>query len=189
MSTLIVLAQGIETDYQGDITGSVKVCRPDMATAIGETNLPYIRETIGVPDSTAAGIVYGNFLIKAQTSLSGDFVILNIGCMMERDNVNSYALLVEGKTQLDNYKSIYRPFSSESDNLLTHVLNYFATTRGLLFAKKLDIIIGTPVYGHVQGQRVIGDGGETEFESSNETWIFRATYPWGTAGNIVSWRE
>jgi len=189
MSTLIALAQGIETDYQGDIAGSVKVCRPNMASPIAEGNLPYIRETIGVPDSQAAGIVYGYFLVKAQTGLAGDFSILQVGMMMERDNPSSYALLIEGKTNLDNYKSYYRPFETESDNLWTHVLNYFRDVRELVFIEKIDIEIGTPVYGHVKGQRLIGDGGATEFESRTETWIFKAEYPWGTPGNIVSWRQ
>jgi hypothetical protein len=189
MSTLIVLAQGIETDYQGEIAGSVKVCRPNMAAPIGAGNLPYIRETIGVPDSQAAGVVYGHFLVKAQTSLAGDFSILQVGMMSERDNVNSYALLNEGKIALDGYKSFYRPFESEVDNLWTHVLNYFRDVRDLVFVRKIDIQISTPVYGHVSGQRLIGDGGAVETESRNETWVFRASYPWGTPGNIVSWRE
>jgi len=189
MSTLIDLAQGIETDYQGEISGSVKVCRPNMAAAIGAGNLPYIREMIGVPDSQAAGIVYGYLLVKAQTSLSSDFSILQVGVMFERDNANSYSILADGRVILDVYKSTYRPFSSESDNLLTHVLDYFADTRNLLFAKKLDIQIGTPVYGHVQGQKAIGDGIGEDDTALSETWVFQATYPWGTPGNIISWKE
>jgi len=188
MSTLIDLAQGIETDYQGDISGSVKVCRPNMAAAIGAGNLPYIREVIGVPDSQAAGVVYGYFLVKAQTSLSNDFAILEVGCIYDRDNASSYSIAGSGRTVLDNYKSYYRPFASESDNLLTHVLNYFATERDLLFAEKIDITIGTPVYGHVQGQHVVGDG-ITGTGCYSETWVFQATYPWGTPGNIISWKE
>jgi hypothetical protein len=189
MSTLVSLATGIETDYQGDIPDSIKVCRPDMSVAISDTNLPYIHETIGVPDSTAAGIVYGNFLVKAQTSLSNDFVILNVGCMMEKNNDNSYSLLVGGKTTLDNYKSFYRPFSTESDNMWTHVLNYFRDTRGLVFVKKISIVIDTPVIGQINGLHLIGDGGAVEITSNNENWTFKASYPWSTPGNIVSWRQ
>lgn len=189
MATLIALAQGIETDYQGEISGSVKVCRPNMSEAIGSSNLPYIREMIGIPDSQASGIVYGYLLIKAQTNLSGDFVILYVGVMFERDNSNSYSLLVDGRVALDNYKSVYRPFTSESDSLLTYVLDYFANTRGLLFAKKIDIQIGTPVYGHVQGQKTVGDGVGENDTALSETWVFQASYPWGTPGNIVSWKE
>jgi hypothetical protein len=189
MSTLIELGQAIENGYKGDIATSIKVCRPNMSAAISISNLPYIRETIGVPDSQAAGIVYGYFLVKAQTSLDGDFVILNIGCMMERDNAASYSLLVEGKIALDNYKSYYRPFETETDNLLTHILNYFRDVRELVFVKKINIQIGTPVYGSVQGLRLIGDGGAVETESRSEVWTFKAFYPWGTPGNITSWKQ
>jgi hypothetical protein len=189
MSTLIELGLAIENDYKGDIATSVKVCRPNMAAPISASNLPYIRETIGVPDSQAAGVVYGYFMVKGQTSLSGDYAILNVGCMMERDNPASYSLLAEGKVVLDNYKSFYRPFETESDNLLTHILNYFRDVRNLIFVKKINIQIGTPVYGNVQGIRLIGDGGATEFDSRSETWVFKAVYPWGTSGNITSWKQ
>lgn len=185
MATLIQLAQAIESDYAGDTAGSVKVCRPDMNQPISASNLPFFHESGSNQENTDTGIKPGSMKVRAQTTVSGDVTIVDVQCIADT-NADSCTLTVDGRNALENYKKYFRPYDSENDNLWTHVLNYFKNTRGLVVVSKIDIFVGTPVYGHVHGTRLIGDGVDT-FESKDENWLFEARYPWGTEGNIKSW--
>lgn len=187
MSTLIQIAQGIESDYQGDTVGSVKVCRPQMGQPISAGNAPFFRETGSVQEMQESGLYQGYLIVKAQINSAGDMATLNVGCVGDVDS-SSYSISVDGRTALDNYKKHYRPFNTENDNLWALVLDYFATTRGLRFIEKLEIQVGTPVYGKVNGLNFVGDGGAEDHSALNEFWAFEATYPWATPGNIRSWK-
>jgi hypothetical protein len=156
-----------------------------MNQPIGESNVPYFRESGGVQEMIEAGMKQGYLIVKAQTLSSGDVIALNVRCVADNDS-GSYSVTSEGRKDLEDYKKYYRPFNSENDNLWSHVLDYFKNTRGLVVVSKIDIFVGTPVYGHVQGTRLIGDG-ITNTESRSENWVFQASYPWGTPGNIKSW--
>jgi hypothetical protein len=186
MATLLQIAQGIETDYCGDTANSVQALRPQMGQPLSAGNMPFFKEVGAVADFLLMGIVRGYLLVKAQTGAAGDISVLQIDCVKKEDNTLCI-VTTEGRKVLDDYKKYYRPFDSENDNLWTHVLNYFRTTRSLRFVVKIDIYVGTPVYGRVNGLRFIGDG-VTDPQSVNEYWAFEATYPWGTPGNIKSWK-
>jgi len=184
MATLIELAEQIETDYAGDIAGSVKVCRPQMSQILSESNLPYLHIVDG--DSSATGIVQGSLSVKSQTGTS-DFTILTVSCLADFDSSN-YSLSADGKKTLTDYKQGFRPIDSEYDNLWPNVVDHFQTVRNLINLKRLNVIApGTPVYGQVTGLHLIGDGLE-DTRSATEYWAFEATYPWGTPGNILSWK-
>lgn len=183
--TLIQLAQAIETEYSkpGDNI-LVKVGRPNMNEAIGAGNAPYFRETGSVQDEQASGILQGYIIVKAQINMDGDFAILNAGCVADIDT-GAYSLTAEGRKALEDYRSYYRPFGTELDSLWDAVMTHFTSVRDLIFIKRIDYIDGTPVYGHVNGLRLVGDG-QTTYESYNEYWAFEATYAAGWT--VKSWK-
>lgn len=185
MATLIALAQGIETEYSkpGDNI-LVKVCRPQMAQPIGSGNLPYVRETNAYNDRLTSGLILGYFLVKAQINSDGDFAILNVNCSGDYDT-SEYSLTDEGRKTLEDYRSYNRPFGTEFDSLWSAVVTHFASVRDLIFIKRIDYVDGTPVYGHINGLRLVGDG-ETGTESFNEYWAWQATY--GAGWTIKSWK-
>lgn len=186
MSTLIQMAQAIETEYSkpGDNI-LVKVGRPNMNAAIGAGNAPYFREVGSVTEEQASGMLKGYVIVKAQINTDADFAVINVGCVADIDT-GAYSLTAEGRKALDDYLSFYRPFGTEFDSLWAAVITHFTTVRDLIFIKRIDYIDGTPVYGHVNGLRLVGDG-QTTTEAYNEFWAFEATYGAGWA--IKSWKS
>jgi hypothetical protein len=186
MATLLELAQEVETTYQGSLSNSVVVCRPQMGQPLSDTNYPFYRETGSVDEFAQSGLIQGYIIVKAKTSSAGDISMLQIGCV-KRQNNNNAELTTEGRKFLDDYKKSYRPFDTEDGSLWTHVLNHFATTRNLRFVVKIDAITGTPARGRVNGLHLVGDG-ITDTTAYNEYWAFEATAPYDTPGNIKSWK-
>jgi hypothetical protein len=186
MATLIELAQAIETEYSkpGDNI-LVKVCRPQMSQPIGAGNLPYFRETGSVTEETSSGLLQGYMIVKAQTNEGEDFAILNAGAVADIDT-DAYSLTEPGRKALEDYRSFYRPFGTEFDSLWAAIITHFTSVRNLRFIKRIDYINGTPVYGHVNGLRLVGDG-VTGTEAFNEFWAYEATY--GAGWTIKSWKS
>jgi hypothetical protein len=185
MSTLIGLAQQIETTYTLDTPNSVKVCRPDLGLSMDGTNLPY---TQVVSSNLDSGVETGSLYVKAQTSSAGAFTILQVGYIMNLGDSSSYSLSVDGDKALQDYKRGFRPLDPEYDSLWLTVVDHFSTVRNLIFITRLDVIApATPVTGKITGFHLIGDG-VTDVAASNEYWLFEASYPWGTPGNIKSWK-
>jgi hypothetical protein len=185
MATLIQVAQGIESDYS-DAGASiyVKVCRPLMNQPIGAGNEPYFRETGGVSEMQDSGLYQGYLIVKAQTNAGGDYAILNVGCIGDVDT-DAYSLTAEGRKTIEDYRQYYRPFGTELDSLWAAVVTHFESVRNLRDIKRIDYMAGTPVYGHVNGRRLVGDG-VTGTESYNEYWFYEATY--GAGWTIKSWK-
>jgi hypothetical protein len=186
MATLIELAQAIETEYSkpGDNI-LVKVGRPNMNTAIGAGNVPYFRETGSVTEETLSGMLQGYLIVKAQINTDADYAMLNVGAVADIDT-GAYSLTAEGRKALEDYRSYYRPFGTEFDSLWAAIITHFSTVRDLIFIKRIDYIDGTPVYGHVNGLRLVGDG-ETGTEAYNEFWAFEATYD--ASWTVKSWKS
>lgn len=185
MSTLIELAQAIETEYTDGTNAVVKVARPDMNSAIGASNVPYFKETGSVTGEQASGMLQGYTFVKAQINTDGDFAMLIVGIVADIDT-GAYSLTAAGRKVLEDYRSFYRPFGTEFDSMWAAVITHFESVRNLRFIKRIDYWDGNPVYGHVNGLRLVGDG-VTTFEAYNEFWAYEATYSAGWT--IKSWKS
>jgi hypothetical protein len=186
MATFLALANGIES-LSGEVAGSVKICRPDMSSPIGIGNTPYHKVISN--DSTSTGVEIGEILVKVQTNEVSEFTLLPIGYLMELGEPTSYQLTMSGKKALIDYKKTYRPFDSEDNNLWNEVVDHFTTNRNMVYVTRLEIDVdGTSsAIGKVTGFHLIGDG-ISNTDSRNEFWIFKATAPWDSSGNIKSWK-
>jgi hypothetical protein len=186
MPTALQLASTIESSLSDEVANSVKVCRPDMESPLGTGNPPYRRITSS--DSSSTGVELGEILVKAQTDETSEFTLLSVGYMMEVGNNSSYQLTLTGKRVLTDYQKTYRPFDSENNNMWNFVVDHFETQRNLAFVDRLEIFKdGTNYIGKVTGFHLVGDG-MTNTDSRNEFWIFKATPPWDSSGNIKSWK-
>jgi hypothetical protein len=164
------------------------VCSSDlMSAALSVLNAPTIVRDL-ISNEEAALIGVQTQIIKAKCLVDDtNCIVLDLIISHDYDDANSYSLTIDGKIQLDTYMRTYRPTPSESDNLWNYVVAHFLNVRSLRFLDKVDYIDGTPVRGKVHGVRYEGDG-LTTTQAYSETWAFEATYPWGTAGNIKSWK-
>ena len=184
MATSLQLAQSIESDYTIDSVVTVKICRPDMTTALSGSNLPYIRELNSLLEQQTTGIVKYSYLSEVLTSNNTRKDLLdNIRFNVYYSDANTCYLTGEGDTILKNYRYANHPAGTEQDSVWTAICNHLVSTRGAVLdsIERVHIVVGSPISGTVNAYAV--ETGVLKYR----TYYVVVTY--GTGWEVVSYPQ